>query len=247
VCCGAIIAAAAGCGGSPSSTASGPPASGSSSSTASGSASPSASAGPFAGLTADQIGRKALADLRAAASFHIAGSVADSGKTVTLDVSYGTSDCKGTIGVSGEGSMLLLKKGRKLWLKPDDRFWKGSVAGRLTQAQVSLLEGKYLEPEKDRDLTSLAEFCDRRKLADSFAGNMTGMSKGKTTTISGQPVQQVLSGKAKVYVTISARPEFVRIIDDTQHGRMNFTGYGAPVSVTAPPADETLNGATFGF
>jgi hypothetical protein len=30
-------------------------------------------------------------------------------------------------------------------------------------------------------------------------------------------------------------------------GRIDFTGYGSPVTLTPPPASETLDGAKYGF
>ena len=52
------------------------------------------------------------------------------------------------------------------------------------------------------------------------------------------------SGSA--YVTISASPEFLRL-DGGTSGHLDFTGYNAPMVLTPPPADQTVNGAKFGF
>jgi hypothetical protein len=45
-----------------------------------------------------------------------------------------------------------------------------------------------------------------------------------------------------VYVTISAHPEFVRLVfADQGPGHLDLTGYNPPVTFTPPPANETIN------
>ena len=65
-------------------------------------ASATPSANPLAGLTADQIAAKAVADLKAASSVHCAGSVTDSGATYAVDLTSGTTNCLGTFADSGK-------------------------------------------------------------------------------------------------------------------------------------------------
>jgi hypothetical protein len=205
-----------------------------------------ASGWPFAELTADQIASKAVADLKAASSFRVAGSASESGQTYTLDIAYGTRNCRGAVALSGEGSIVLLKKGNKVWLKPDNRFWR-YIAGSSAPDVLNILAGKYLAPSKSTNLNSFTSFCDRRDFTDAFDRGMTGMSKGKVTMISGRRALQIHNGMSTAYVTISAHPEFLRIIENNGRGHLNLTGYDLPVSVTAPPASMTLDGAKYGF
>ena len=56
-----------------------------------------------------------------------------SGQNIALNLTLGTQGCTGTMGINGEGSFVLLKIGKTLWIKPDDAFWKhaaGSDASR---------------------------------------------------------------------------------------------------------------------
>ena len=78
---------------------------------------------------------------------------------------------------------------------------------------------------------------------------MSGMIKGKTTMISGQPALQIkdTGDPYSAYVTISARPEFLRFDGGSSGNRLNFAGYNAPLRLTPPPASETLDGAKYGF
>jgi hypothetical protein len=247
VSCGAIVAAATGCGGStpkPSVTASTPGASGSSATP-----SPTASADPLAGLTADQIAGRALADLKAVSSVHVAGSVRDSGQAIGINLSMGARNCRGTLSIAGQGSFLLLKLGNTLWIKPDDQFWKHAAGTRLNPAELALVEGKYLQTTtKDSAFGSVSQLCDPRKFADAFGNQVHGAVKGKTTRIAGQLALQLrdTTDSDSAYVTISAHPEFLRL-DGSGQGRLTFSDYNVPIPVTPPPASQTLNGATYGF
>jgi hypothetical protein len=228
---------AAGCGASTST-------SGASASTAS--ARPSVN--PLASLTADQIIAKADADLKAASSVHVAGPITDSGQTYVLDLTISPEGCTGTMASPGKGSFALLKISKKLWFKGDKQFWE-TYGGTSDPALVQFLEGKYIEPSATGSgMSSLAMLCDPRQLASAFGGTVSGMVKGKTTVISGQSVLQLkdTGDSASAYVTISARPEFVRI-DAGGEGHLDFSAYNVPLTLTAPPASKTINGSQYGF
>jgi hypothetical protein len=238
----AILGTTAACGTSASST------SATSNNTATAAAKPSGN--PLAGLTADQIASKATADLKAVSSVHMTGSVRDSGQTYVMNLVMGTKGCQGTLSVKGEGSFTLLQIGKKLWIKPDNQFWKYAAGSSAAPAVMQIVGGKYIRPSaKDSSLNSLGALCSPSQFANSFEGQMSGMVKGKTTTISGQPALQIkdTGDPYSAYVTISARPEFLRFDGGSSGNRLDFTGYNAPLRLTPPPASETLDGAKYGF
>lgn len=213
------------------------------------SATATAQAGPLAGLTADQIAARATADLKTVSSVHITGSGTDSGQTVGMNLTLGTRGCKGRLSIKGEGSFALLKIGTRVWIKPDNRFWKYAAGSSLSAAVMRLLSGKYIEPSaKGSSLGSLAGICNRSQFASAFGTKLTGLVKGATTTIAGQPALQIKDAgdPDSAYVTISARPEFLRL-DAGRSGQFDFSGYDAPLTLTPPPASQTLNGAKYGF
>src|SRR2546430_976824 len=118
----AILGSAAACSSSGTSTASGTSSTpGSTASASTGSA--SAQGGALDGLSADEIARRATADLKVVSSVHVKGSVQSSGQNIALNLSLGTQGCTGTMGIGGQGSFVLLKIGKSLWIKPDDKFW----------------------------------------------------------------------------------------------------------------------------
>ena len=203
----------------------------------------------LSGLTADQIATRASADLRTASSFRITGSATDAGQKITMNLSVGRKGCAGTLGIKGQGSFTLLMIGKKLWIKPDDKFWK-YAAGSAGTAVLSLVSGKYIEPgSKGSSLGAMAAFCSPNQFAGSFGSHPAGLVKGVTTTISGQRALQIkdTADAASVYVSISARPEFLRLDGGGNHGHLDFSHYNEPLHLLPPPASETLDGARYGF
>lgn len=235
----AVLGTTAACGASGTSASSG----------ATFTATASAPADPLAGLTAGQIATRATDDLKVVSSVHVTGSGTDSGQTFGMDLTLGTRGCTGTLTVKGEGSFALLKIGQTVWIKPDAKFWKYAAGGSASAAVMQIVAGKYIKTGgKDSSLGALGDICNPAKFASAFGGKLTGLVKGGTTTISGQPALQVkdVGDPDSAYVTISARPEFLRL-DAGSGGVLDFSGYNAPMNLTPPPASEVLNGAKYGF
>jgi hypothetical protein len=201
-------------------------------------------------MSAKQVAAKATADLKSAPSFTIAGSGPDSGHTVSINLGLKDGkDCAGTISEGSQGGLALVVIGSTIWLKPDATFWQ-TQGGSEGAAVGKLLAGKYIEaPTSNSNASSLASICN----ADSLTSQMqmpTDVAKGPLTTVSGQKVL-TLSDKAKdstIYVTDTTSPQIVRVISKQPGNAGQFTiTYGAPASVTAPPASQTVNGAQYGF
>jgi hypothetical protein len=246
----AALAGAAILGGAAACSSSGSPVASSTSATSGTTSSASAQGGgALDGLSADQIASRATADLKVVSSVHVKGSVKSSGQNIALNLTLGTQGCTGTMGISGEGSFVLLKIGQTLWIKPDDAFWK-KAAGSAGSGVIDLLSGKYIKPSASgSSLSSIGDLCNPAKFAKSFGSNMTGMAKGTTATIAGQPALQIkdTADPASAYVTVDAKPEFLRLDGGGGNGKLDFTNYNAPLHLTPPPADDTLDGAKYGF
>jgi hypothetical protein len=206
-------------------------------------------ANPLATLSADQIASKAGADLRTVAAVHVAGSVTDSGQQLGLSLTlvHGKG-CEGSMSMQNKGSFLLIMIGTAVWLQPDEKFWK-SIGGS-DPAVLKILAGKYMRTSAKGGLGALGQLCDPSKLFGSSFENPTGIVKAKNATISGQPALEIKDAKGSdaAYVSVSARPQFLRITGTgSSSGQLDFTGYGTPVTLTAPPASQTLDGAKYGF
>ena len=74
----------------------------------------------------------------------------------------------------------------------------------------------------------------------TLAPQLSGLVKGKTIKISGHWALQLRnrSGGESIYVSISSKPEILRISDN---GTINFSAYGAHVTLTPPPASDVIN------
>ena len=201
---------------------------------------------PLAALSAKQILAKTIADFKAASSVHIAGSERASGQSFTMDLTVGASGCQGTVGLGGQGSVVLLRIGSTVWMKPDDQFWKSYLAA--TPADLPAVEGKYVRlSPKGPATSSFGAFCSLSQLAGQVGGTENQLVKGQTATIGGQPALQLKDTKQAggAYVTISASPEFLQTGDTAGH--VDFTDYNAPLALTAPPASQTVAGSKYGL
>lgn len=208
--------------------------------------SPSSSADPLASLTADQIAAKAFADLKAASSVHVAGTFIESGSTMSISLTLAKSRCAGTLSEHGQGSFRIIMIGKSIWIKPDSKFW--TSAGGASGAALSLVEGKWIKPSsKTSGLGAFGDLCSPTLLAGQMSDSF-GMVKGKTTTIHGRTALELTQGGDTTvgYVSESASPEILRLAQAGQE-QLDFSNYNAPVTMTRPPASETLDGSELGF
>jgi hypothetical protein len=196
------------------------------------------SANPLAGLTAGQITRKAIADLAAVSSVRIAGSAGQGGQTGFFEMTVGARGCSETFRIPGEGSSTLLEIGTTVWLK-SDRLMLRMFWADVPAATQRRLEGKYLRMP-DVPGGPMAD-CRPGQLASAFGAELKDLVTAKVTTISGQPALQLADKhhSTTAYVTISARPEILRIDVSGQEHEV-FTGYNQPVTFTPPPANDTV-------
>jgi hypothetical protein len=196
-------------------------------------AAPLAPAGnPLARLTADQIAKKSVTDLKAAASFHYHGSGKASGQTFSISMSVTHKGCTGWFAI--------VAIGKTVWIQPNDKFWK--YLG-IPASQVPLVHGLWLKftgTGSNSLSAAIAPLCNANKLVSGLALQLTGLVKGKTTKISGHRALQLRngSGSESIYVSISSKPEILRIGDN---GTLNFSAYGARVALTSPPASDVIN------
>lgn len=205
-------------------------------------AAPSAQAGnPLARLTADQIAAKAVADFKAASSFHYHGSVRESGQTLAFSLSVTHHGCTGSISDGSHGAVTILAVGKTAWLQPNAKFWE--YAG-IPASELSLVQGKWIETTgggKNSLSAAFAPLCSTNAMMSQVVPALTGLTKGKTIKISGHPALQLRSGSGSgsgsIYVSVSNKPEILRISSD---GTLSFSAYGAPVSLTPPPSSDVI-------
>jgi hypothetical protein len=201
-------------------------------------------ANPLAGLTADQIARKAIADLAVVSSVRITGSVGQDDQAASVDLTVSTKGCQETLRIPGPGSLVIIAIGNTTWSKMDGLFWR-QMAGMFPAKVRRYVAGKYLQtPDVPGGMTDL---CGKGQVASSFGAELKDLATAKITTISGRPALQLADKRhtTSAYVTMSARPEFLRL-DVSGQEHVVFTGYNQPVTITPPPADDTVTEAQLG-
>jgi hypothetical protein len=205
---------------------------------------------PLASETSVWILRHASANTEAAFAVHLNGTADDSGRTVTFDLSVAGSDgCTGNVSEAKTGSFQLIFDGSTVWIKPDDEFWR-TAAGITDPAQLAAVKGKYVTGTASASsLGEITSLCQLKTLLKDFASIPAAAApdeiKGRVTRISDQRALKVSDTKdsAYVYVTDTAQPKLLQLIDPGSGG-VNFTfGYpGTPVAITPPPASEIVSG-----
>ena len=133
-------------------------------------------------------------------------------------------------------------------MKLDQSFFKNLS---LPSSLFSEVTGKYIKVTSKSELANFAQLCDASTLASSFDKEVTGFVKDGTATINGQATeafkQPTHAGSGIVYISESSTPEIVRLQGPASEGQINFTNYNAPVTITAPPASDVIDGSQFGL
>jgi hypothetical protein len=214
-------------------------------------ASPSSTPNPLASLTAAQVQQKALTDAEAASSLTMSGTVTQTGQTYTIDLGIKRSEgCEGTIGVGTEGSVKIIEIGKTVYMNPDKQFWAAN-AGSDASAVIALVNGRYLQTTTtDKNVAGISDMCSVSQLLNSGTTTETA-AKGPVTTLNGTRVLELKASDGSTeYVTDTSKPEFVEATapKGTKDGSGKIVvGVDAPVTLTAPPASQVLNGSQIGF
>ncbi|WP_282792706.1 hypothetical protein [Streptomyces sp. CC224B] len=161
-------------------------------------------------------------------------------------------NCAGTIGFArGGGRAELVKRGEKVWLKPDDAFWRSQLPRGRGAAAAELFEGRYLHGStRDEMLRDLSEICDLKELrsgVDDDAEESKGLRKGGGTTVAGTrviPLTATEDGTDKaLYVASEGKPYPIRATekDGDSDRTTTFSDYDEPVPVRTPAAKESVD------
>jgi len=207
---------------------------------------------PLSGMPAKKVVATAVSDLKSASSFTMTGDISQSGETLGINLGYVKGQgCAGTVSEGDKGSIDIVVIGTTAWMKPSDKFLQ-STAGSQAAAAIALLKGRYLKGStSDSTVASLTTVCDVNQMTSSFT--QTGsLVKDKVTSLGGVQVLPI-TDKTKggtMDVTDSSTPQIVEITNTTGQG--GSTGdikfdVGKQVTLTAPPASQTVDGSTFGF
>ncbi|MFJ3906305.1 hypothetical protein [Streptomyces sp. NPDC090025] len=218
----------------------------------------------LAGMTAEQLDRRARDVTASATSMRVKGDVVIGGRSMEMDLALDRhGSCRGSITLGGGGTLDLIKKGDDLiYMKGDERFWRGSVAasqkgnpGRRVSPErvekgIALFKNRWVKADRRMANGMGANLCNLKKMTGMLGDEATGgVTRGADTTEGGQPVAVLYQRKDDIVSTIhvagKGKPYLVRITAEggSAPGDLYFTEYGKPVDTTPPPADQILSPA----
>jgi hypothetical protein len=190
-----------------------------------------------ASKSASSILTAASAATAGATSFTYGGATQQSGSTANFKVSVSSSGKgKGVITISGQ-AVKLVKVGNTVYFSSTKAFWDKSAGA----GAGSLFGTRWVAvPSTDTDFAGINSLLDASQVASQFSGSSgTGFTKGKTTTINGQPVIAVSGGASSgntggtVYVATTGKPYIIRV--SGAGTTLTFSNYNQPVNVSVPP------------
>ncbi|WP_037824278.1 lipoprotein [Streptomyces sp. NRRL B-1347] len=209
-------------------------------------------------LSAQEISDKAKKELLDATSVHITleekGTDADKDDPAAMDLTLDRDgNCTGKLTfAAGGGTADLVKRGDKVWMKPDSAFWRNQVPGGDGAAAAELFKNRYIHGStSDPLLKGLSEVCDLKKLQDSVDEDSDDdtdkLKKGDATTVDGTKVVPLTSaedGKEKtLYVASEGKPYLIRATEkgDGEDKTTTLSDYGQPVPTETPSAADSVD------
>ncbi|MFR0353055.1 hypothetical protein [Streptomyces sediminimaris] len=211
---------------------------------------------PFAGLSADEIGDRAIKATTGASSLRMKGTIQDdeSAGTIRIDMALDKKkECVGTLGMGGQGKADLIKAGDTVYMKYDEAFLREQGKGDSksdTDAAVSMLAGKWTKMSaKGSDAKDIASFCDLEGVLGGAEGVGSGGSSGGaddptatragTAQVAGETaaVLKLKDGKERytMYVATEGTPYLLRLDSTAKDpGSLTFSEFGKPVPAHKP-------------
>lgn len=198
--------------------------------------------------SASEISEKASAELTGAKSMRI--SMDQGADEMQMDLALDVDgNCSGTIAIGDQGSVVLTKLGDKVWMKPDDAFWKAK-GGANGEQMAKLFKGRYIYgTSKDDMLKSMADTCDLKAMQKSIGedddDDAKELTKGDKATVDGQPTITIENKKEKekVYVATKGKPYPLKIVstDKDDGGTIELKDFDKPVPRKTPSVSESID------
>ena len=208
--------------------------------------------------------QRALDALRAAHTYHVRGQRVDGNATTLIDLSFDI-DRPAAIEIlrTGGHTVEIRRLADKIYIKADPGYWKQTVASEPTVWNASpdqiaaILQGKFLVavPQTvasgaDKTIAMLdQEIIYANQAFGAFLDGPT--NRGTRTDFNGTTVVTILNlnrdtaeslNASTLYLAATATPLPLRI--EGPRGFLDFQDFGAPVTVTPPPASQLVDIAT---
>ncbi|WP_411108292.1 hypothetical protein [Streptomyces sp. c-19] len=216
---------------------------------------------PFAGLSADEIGDKAVTATRSATSLRMTGRIVTDGQPLDIDFAVNDrSECTGLMKIKG-GTAELRRLDAITYMKGDEAFWRTSMTSQgMSEAQIDttieLVKGRWLKIAPGQPGSGdLGGVCDLKELLadldkdkDKDKAEREGLTRGPDAEVDGTPVATLVKKKdggetTTVSVAQEGKPYILKMVKTggDEPGSMTLSDYDKPVDVVVPPADETVD------
>ena len=114
---------------------------------------------PSAESSLDQISEDAETAMREAGSFRVTGTDTRDGDRLSVDLRISGEECRGTIGIAGEGSFRLIHVGGVSYFKADEEFWTSQAGDRASaRAAMEMIGDRWAFDSTDPN--GFGELCD---------------------------------------------------------------------------------------
>lgn len=201
----------------------------------------------FAAEPVAKIVSSSIADMKAATSLHMKGTVSNAGQQAAIDLSLDRSgNCVGSLGMGGATTEVLRVDGTE-YLKGDDAFWKATVGSPLA-AQVEKLLGDHWALLAATD--QFKSLCDLSGLMSTLEQSEgTTYAKGERKSIDGvDAVEVVVTKPDRVSHTWVATEGKHYVLLSTQDGggALTLSGYDDPIDAQTPAKNDVVDLSTLG-
>jgi len=210
---------------------------------------PAPGGSPLAGESAGQIVSEAAANTEASSSVRMQGAGTQAGKGITFDLSLARGQgCEGTLSMSKTETFQLVYLHSTVWMKPSNAFYASLGSDK---AALSALEGKYIKVSATNSLIgNISQLCALNGLLGGISSQSGKGYAAASATFGGQPAIKITQPghPGYAYVSDTAKPVILQVSQPgSSGGTITFADYNVPVTITAPPAAQTIDGSQFGL
>ncbi|MQS12934.1 hypothetical protein F7Q99_11675 [Streptomyces kaniharaensis] len=208
-------------------------------------------------LSAQDIQKQTKDALASATSVKLKGTVAADDGAMEFDLAMDTKkQCTGTVTNPAVGKVEIISDGKTSYLKPEAKFWTAIFGPEAGAKATELFKGRYLTGfDSDPKMQSLASACDLAALTKNFVegGANSKLEKGSAGDVNGVKTFGIKAtndkgGQSVIHVATEGKPYPMRIEKTSAKsgtGKVDLTDYDKPITVQAPPADNTIDFAKF--
>ncbi|MFJ2767431.1 hypothetical protein [Streptomyces sp. NPDC087300] len=164
-------------------------------------------------------------------------------------------NCVGSMKMANGAALDLVKRGDKVWMKPNAEFWRTQVPGGQGEAAAEIFKNRYVHGStSDPMLREVTGICDLGKIqkditddADDTDDEAKSLRKGGSAKVGDTPAI-TLTGKddgkeTTLYVATEGKPYLLKAVEkgDGDDTTTTFSGYGEPVPSKTPSPDESVD------